>query len=150
MSDNSWTDRIVGERMTVDQEFNSRIANSRFTSQEWSLIMTATEFEIENPEDPEAARIVANTEKIEQILPELENVRSQVGAMGGQTHDSGSGSGGIVDSLKGALGMGGGGGSYDEEREAAETLTQEYAEELQTKLESNGRWESVRDAAVEN
>ncbi|MCU4973035.1 DUF5799 family protein [Halobacteria archaeon AArc-m2/3/4] len=154
MSDNSWTDRIVGERMTVDQEFNSRIANSRFTSQEWSLIMTATEFEIENPEDPDAARIVANTEKIEQILPELENVRSQVGAMGGQTQGSGagsgSGSGGIVDSLKGALGMGSGGGSYDEEREAAETLTREYAEELQAKLESNGRWDSVREAAAES
>lgn len=154
MSDNSWTDRIVGERMTVDQEFSSRITNSRFSSQEWSLIMTATEFEIENPDDPENARIVANTEKIDQILPELENIRSQVGAMGGQTHDSGGagGSGGIVDSIKGALGMGGGsgGGSYDAEREAAETLTQEYADELQAKLESSGRWDSVRTSVAEN
>lgn len=143
MTDNAWTDRIVGERMTVDQEFSRRVANSRFTSQEWSLIMTATEFEIDNPGDPETARIVANTEKVEQILPELENVRSQVGAMGGATRDGGSGGGGLVDSIKGALGMGGGGGSYDAEREAAETLTQEYADELQSHLESNGRWESV-------
>jgi len=78
-----WTDRIVSERMTVDREFGTRVQSSRFTSQEWSLIMTATEFEIEHPEDTERARLVANTEKVEQILPELENVRSQVGAMGG-------------------------------------------------------------------
>ncbi|WP_293032708.1 DUF5799 family protein, partial [Natronococcus sp.] len=25
MSDTSWTDRIVGERMTVDQEFSARV-----------------------------------------------------------------------------------------------------------------------------
>ncbi|MFP9190644.1 DUF5799 family protein [Natronosalvus vescus] len=144
-----WTDRIVGERMTVDREFSTRIQSSRFTSQEWSLIMTATEFEIENPDDPEAARIVANTEKVEQILPELENVRSQVGAMGGDPGAGSSSSGGIVSSIKGALGMGGGGGSYDEEREAAETLTQEYADELQSQLESKGRWEQVRSLAAE-
>ncbi len=153
MSESDWTDRIVGERMTVDREFSSRIAGSRFSNQEWSLIMTATEFEIEDPDDPEAARIVANTEKVEQILPELENVRSQVGAMGGAAGpeggtDRGSG-GGIVDSLKGALGMGGGGGSSDAEREAAEELTREYAEALQSELESKGRWESVRAAAAE-
>ncbi|WP_254769016.1 DUF5799 family protein [Salinilacihabitans rarus] len=146
MSDTSWTDRIVGDRMTVDREFSNRIANSRFTSQEWSLIMTATELEIENPEDPDAARIVANTEKVDQILPELENVRSQVGAMGGATREGDSG-GGLVDSIKGALGLGGG-GSHDAEREAAEALTQEYAEQLQSRLESSGRWESVCEAAA--
>lgn len=155
MDENSWTDRIVGERMTVDKEFSSRIASSRFSSQEWSLIMTATEFDIENPDDPENARIVANTEKIDQILPELENIRSQVGAMGGAGGDApGGGSsagGGLVDSIKGALGVGGGGGdSYEAEREAAEQLTQEYAEELQSHLESEGRWQSVRKAAADD
>ena len=150
MPKNSWTDRIVGERMSTDQEFSARVANSRFTSQEWSLIMTATEFEIENPEDAAEARIVANTDKVDSILPELENVRSQVGAMGGQTHNSSGSSGGILDSLKGALGMGGGGDAYAAEREAAETLTAEYARELQAKLEANGRWDSVREVAAEN
>lgn len=155
MSDNAWTDRIVSERMSVDQEFSPRVENSRFSSQEWSLIMTATEFEIEQPEDPEQARIVANTDNVDSILPELENVRSQMGAMGagGQAGGDGSSSGGgVVDSLKSALGMGGGssGGSYDAEREAAETLTQEYAEELQNRLEANHRWESVCEAAAKN
>jgi len=37
----------------------------------------------------------------------------------------------------------GGGGSYDEEREAAEALTAEYAEELQRTLEERGRWEDI-------
>ena len=137
-----WTDHVVGERMAVDQEFASRVGTSRFSSQEWSLVMTATEFEIENPDDPAEARLVANTENVEHILPELENVRSQVAAMGG-TSGGGDRSGGIVDSLRGALGLGSGSGDYAEEREAAERLTQEYAEELQSRLEENGRWESV-------
>ncbi|WP_049921357.1 DUF5799 family protein [Halopiger djelfimassiliensis] len=151
MSDQPWTDRIVGERMTVDQEFSSRIASSEFSSQQWSLIMTATEFEIERPTDPEKARIVANTEKVDQIIPELEDVQSGMGAMGGPAGgvgDSGS-SGGIVDSIKGALGMGGDGGDdHENQLAAAERLTQEYAEELQSHLESKGRWESVREAAA--
>ncbi|WP_312912109.1 DUF5799 family protein [Natronosalvus caseinilyticus] len=142
-----WTDRIVSERMTVDREFSTRVQSSRFSSQEWSLIMTATEFEIENPDDPETARMVANTDKIDQILPELENVRSQVGAMGGAPGGDDS-SGGFLDSIKGALGMGGG-GSHDAEREAAEALTQEYAEELQSRLEENGRWEGICATAAE-
>ncbi len=143
-----WTDHVVGERMAVDQEFASRVGTSRFSSQEWSLVMTATEFEIENPDDPSEARLVANTNKVEHILPELENVRSQMDAMGGASGGADR-SGGIVDALKGALGLGSGGGDYAEEREAAERLTQEYATELQTRLEKNGRWESVCEIAAD-
>ena len=152
MSDTSWTDRIVGERMTVDQEFSARVQDSRFSSQQWSLIMTATEFEIEDADDPERARIVANTEKVDQIIPELENVERQMGAMGGQGGGGGgasNSSGGVVDSILGALGLGGDGGDKEEEQlRAAEQLTQEYAEQLQSQLESKGRWESVRQAAA--
>ncbi|WP_121741223.1 DUF5799 family protein [Natronorubrum halophilum] len=151
MSDNPWTDRIVGARMAVDQEFTTRIADSRFSNQQWSLIMTATEFELDHPDDPDRARIVANTEKIGQIIPELDNIQTGMGAVGGQGgRQGGSSSGGLIDSIKGALGMGGGGSgsSHDEKRQAAERLTQEYADELQAHLESNGRWESVRQAAA--
>ncbi|AGB38468.1 DUF5799 family protein [Natronococcus occultus] len=152
MSDTSWTDRIVGERMTVDQEFSQRVQDSRFSSQQWSLIMTATEFEIEDADDPEQARIVANTEKVDQIIPELENVDQQMGAMGGQGGGGGasSSSGGVLDSILGALGLGEDGGDDRAEKlRAAEQLTQEYAEQLQTQLESKGRWESVRQAAAD-
>jgi hypothetical protein len=150
MSDTSWTDRIVGERMTVDQEFSTRVQDSRFSSQQWSLVMTATEFEIEHADDPDRARIVANTEKVDQIIPELENVDQQMGAMGGQGGGgTSSSSGGLMDSILGALGLGDGGNDHDEQREAAEQLTQEYADQLQSQLESKGRWESVRQAAAE-
>ncbi|GAB3029181.1 DUF5799 family protein [Natronobiforma cellulositropha] len=142
MSSDSWTDRIVGERMATDRDFTARIAASRFSSQEWSLIMTATEFELENPDDPEQARIVANTEKVRHVLPELENVRSQLGAMGAETSGGGSSGGGLLDSLKRTLGFGGEAG-YEAEREAAEELTAEYARELQSTLEANGRFEEI-------
>jgi hypothetical protein len=148
MSD--WTDSIVGDRMTVDREFNDHVNASEFTSQEWGLIMTATEFDIEHAEDPDRARIVADTEKLPQIMPELENVRSQMAQMGGAPGGDGGSSGGIVDSIKGALGLGGGGGGVDEEKlEAAERLTQQYADELQSHLESKGKWDQVRIAYQE-
>ncbi|GAB3669176.1 DUF5799 family protein [Halopiger thermotolerans] len=157
MSDSDWTDRIVGARMTLDQEFSSRIAESQFSNQQWSLIMTATELEIEHADDPERARIVANTDKLDQIMPELENVQSGMGAMGGpgggsgaDAGNAGGSGGGLVDSIKGALGLGGGGSGHDAKLEAAERLTQEYADELQSKLESNGKWDSVREVAAEN
>ncbi|QFU81352.1 DUF5799 family protein [Natronorubrum aibiense] len=152
MSDNSWTDRIVGARMTVDQSFSTRIADSEFSNQQWSLIMTATEFEMEHADDPDRARIVANTDSVEQIIPELDNMPTGMGAMGGQGagQQGGSSSGGLFGSIKGALGLGGGddGDGDAEKLRAAERLTQEYAEELQAHLESEGRWESVRKAAA--
>ena len=148
-----WTDAIVGDRMTVDNQFNERVAASRFSSQEWGLIMTATDLEIENADDPENARVVADTSNLPAIMPELENLRSQMAGMGGAPGggESGSSGGGVVDSIKGALGLGGddGGGSSDEELEAAERLVQEYADELQAHLEENGKWEQVRLAYQE-
>ncbi|OTE98579.1 DUF5799 family protein [Halorubrum sp. SD683] len=148
-----WTDAIVGERMTVDNQFNERVAASRFSSQEWGLIMTATDLEIENADDPDAARVVADTSNLPAIMPELENLRSQMAGMGGAPGgDSGGSGGGVVDSIKGALGLGGGGGSggpSDEELEAAERLVQEYADELQAHLEEAGKWEQVRLAYQE-
>ncbi len=149
-----WTDAIVGERMTVDNQFNDRVASSRFSSQEWGLIMTATEFEIENSEDPDDARIVADTSNLSAVMPELKNVRDQVSAMGGAPAGGGGGggSGGVLDSIKRALGFGGGGGgtgASDEEIEAAERLVQEYADELQAHLEDVGKWEQVRIAYQE-
>ncbi len=150
MSDASWTDRIVGERMTVDQAFTTAVEDSRFSSQEWSLIMTATEFEIVDPATPERATLRANTDKVEQILPELERIRSQTGAMGAPTNDSaGASSGGLFASLKRSLGFGSE-RTYDAEREAAERLTQAYADQLQAKLESNGRWESICEIAADD
>ncbi|XVH31387.1 DUF5799 family protein [Haloferacaceae archaeon DSL9] len=148
----NWTDAIVGERMTVDQQFQSRVTESMFTSQEWGLIMTATDLEIDDADDPENARIVANTEKVPSIIPELENIRSQMGAMGAGGGSSGGSSGGLVDSVKNALGLGGGSGSngVDQERlEAAEQLTQAYADRLQAHLEEKGRWDQVRIAYQE-
>ncbi|MFC7098365.1 DUF5799 family protein [Halobaculum marinum] len=152
----NWTDAIVGERMAVDREFNQRIQQSQFSNQQWGLIMTATEFEIEAADDPEAARIVADTSKLPQIMPELDNISQQMGAMAGGGDPSGGASdgvfGGIIDDIKNLLGSGGGGGGSGVDHEqlaAAEQLTQEYAEELQRHLENKGRFEQVRLAYQE-
>ncbi|MFC6785039.1 DUF5799 family protein [Halobaculum halobium] len=149
----NWTDAIVGERMTVDREFNDRIHQSEFSNQQWGLIMTAVEFEIEDADDPENARIVADTSKLPQIMPELDNVSQQMGGMpgGDPTGDSSGGAfGEIVSDIKDALlGGGGGGGTDTQQLEAAERLTQEYADELQRHLESKGKFEQVRLAYQE-
>ncbi|WP_459193822.1 DUF5799 family protein [Halosimplex sp. J119] len=143
MSDSDWSDRIVGERMQVDQEFAEKVAASNFSRQQWGLIMTAVEFEIENPEDPETARLVADTSKVESIVPELDNMDRAAGMAaqggGGESGDSG----GLLDGVKDALGLGGGGGVDREQLAAAEEMAQMYAGDLQEKLEARGKWEEV-------
>jgi len=146
--DKEWTDRLAGARMQVDQQFNDRVLNSQFSNQQWGLIMTAVEFEIEKPGDPDRATLVANTEKIDQILPELDKVDQGMGAMAGGGRDDSSG--GLLDSLGNLLPGGSGGGSgVDEERKAAAVaLTDEYATELQQYLEKQGRWTAICESAA--
>ena len=138
MSTRAWRDRIVGDRMTVDQEFADAVEDSQFSRQQWGLIMTAVEFDIENP-DEESARLVADTEKLPHVMDELENIDARTSSMGG-TDDAG----GIVDSLRGLFG---GDGGNDEQLVAAERLAGEYADRLQDHLEERGKWDEIRAAA---
>jgi hypothetical protein len=142
----SWTDRIVGARMSQDREFGDRVAQSSLSHQEWNLVMTATEFRIEDPDDPDRARLVGDTSKLPSVIPEMDRIASeQPDAQRQQSSD-----GGVFGSIKSALGMGGGGGSGDDERtEAAEELVDEYTTQLQRRLEDRGRWAEVRQAAAE-
>jgi hypothetical protein len=155
MTRQAWQERIVGERMKTDERFSEHVAASEFTRQQWGLIMTAVEFEIEHPDDPERARLVADTSNFPSIMPELDEVERRMSAMGGAgaPGDTGGGSGpggGLVDAVKGALGLGGGGGGDDAEREAAAAeLVQAYADELQTLLEERGRWDEIRSMAAD-
>ncbi len=142
----NWQDMIVGDRMTVDDEFAPRVDSSSFSRQEWSLIMTATTFEIENADDETEAEIVANTSQLPAMMPELEKV-AEMGPMGAP--EQGPDSGGFLDSIRNALGLGSADGEPDEEKLAeAEALVSAYAETLQAHLESEGRWEEVRTAAA--
>lgn len=151
-SEYTWRDRMVGERMAVDQEFSPRIVNSDFTNQEWGMIMTAVRFEIDRATDPENARLVADTSQVKHIVPELEKLQqASMGMPDGSTGGGRgrSGSGGFLGSIKSALGFGGDGGAdVDDVVSRADTLTGEYAEKLQTRLEENGKWESIRVEAA--
>jgi len=148
--DNEWKDKLAGARMQVDQQFNDRVLNSEFTNQQWGLVMTAVEFEIENPENPETAEMVANTEKLDQILPELDKVEQGMGAAGPGGGGGGDSGGGILDTISNLLsGSGGGSGGVDaERRDAATALTGEYATELQKYLEKQGRWVDICESAA--
>lgn len=154
MDDSSWGDQVIGERMAVDREFTPQVQESRFSSQEWSLIMTATRFEIEAPQDPEAARIVVNTEHVKEILPEVRAIRRGVSGLqpppiDGEEQAPQSSDSSVLGSIKrkfsSGLGLGGGEAlsTMEDEKKAAAALTQEYAEQLQRRLESNGRWEEI-------
>jgi hypothetical protein len=141
MSMRAWQDRIVGDRMTVDQEFTERVESSQFSRQQWGLIMTAVEFEIHHSAD--AARLVANTEKLPHVMGELDDIDARTNPMGGSDD---SGGGGVIDSLRGLFGGGGGDGA-GEQLAAAERLAEEYAERLQTHLEKQEKWDEIRAAA---
>ncbi|WP_424018972.1 DUF5799 family protein [Halorientalis pallida] len=149
-----WTDRIVGDRMTVDQQFTDRVESSPFSRQQWGLVMTAIEFEIESPADDEA-ELVADTSALPSVIPELDSMDEH--PMAGPGGPGGPGGrdagGGVLGGIKDALGLGGDGGDdeLDEERLAtAERLADEYAAELQAHLEETGRWSTVRAAAAES
>jgi hypothetical protein len=149
MTDDSWRGRIVGARMTVDDEFSDRVEASSFSRQQWSLIMTATEFELRDADDPEQARIVANTDNLDAILPELENIEQQMGGMAGGPDGGGSG-GGLLQTISNALGLGSSDddGVDESQRAEATELVQAYGDMLQQHLEETGRWEGIRSIAA--
>lgn len=145
MSEDSWRDMIVGERMTVDRAFEDRIEASPFSRQQWGLVMTAVEFQITGDEES-GYQLVADTSKLGHVLPELDRMASQgMGGSGAAAGGQGLGSsdsGGFLESVKDALGLGSG-EADDEQREAAKMLATEYAKQLQTELEESGKWEKI-------
>lgn len=147
MTRQPWQERIVGERMTMDDRFADRVASSPLSRQQWGLVMTAVEFEIADAEDPERARLVADTSKLEHVLPEMTGIDERMATMGGGPGGATERRGGIVDAIKGALGVGGDGGDAELEAQAA-GLARAYAEGLQSLLEERGRWEEIREAAA--
>ncbi|MFC7072118.1 DUF5799 family protein [Halovenus rubra] len=147
---NQWRDRLAGARMQVDKRFDDRIRTSEFTNQQWGLIMTAVEFDIDNPEQPESAELVAKTDQVEHIIPELDNVPQGMGGapMGQQQSQGGSGDG-LLGKIRGFLGGNDDSGQSDEETlQAASALVGEYADELQQFLEEEGQWTSLCESAA--
>lgn len=144
-----WQDRIVGARMSVDDAFADRVQASDLSRPQWGLVMTAVEFEFQDPGDPAAARIVADTSGLEHVLPEIETVDRQM-APGGPAGGGSGTSSGVVDGIKNALGLGDdGGGDHEALATEAETLASAYADELQAHLEDEGRFDAVRQAAAD-
>jgi hypothetical protein len=149
--DNDWQDHLAGARMRVDQQFEQRVRDSRFSSQEWGLIMTAVEFEVQSAGDPDSARLVANTDKLGAVVPELGKIQEEMG--GAARPPSGSSGGGIFGRLRqylgGLTGDAGPEGNSDEQLDAARALADDYAVELQAYLEEQGRWDEVCALAAE-
>ena len=144
MSEDSWTDRIAAERMRVDREFEDRVAASSFSRQQWGLVMTAVEFDVEGADEPETARMVADGSSLPSVMSQIEQMGEGRGStMGG----GGGGGGGFLGSVTDALGLGGGNSALQEE---AEELADEYAAELQERLEDRGRWEDICAAVAES
>jgi hypothetical protein len=142
---NDWQDHLAGARMRVDQQFEQRVRDSRFSSQEWGLIMTAVEFEVRSADDPDSARLVADTDKLGAVVPELGKIQEEMG--GASRPPSGSSGGGLFGRLRQYLGGltsdSGPEGSSDEQLESARNLADDYAVELQAYLEEQGRWTDV-------
>ena len=153
MTERAWRDLIAGDRMRVDQEFAGAVQQSGFSRSEWGMIMTAVDFEVEG--EGESARLVADTSKVDVIMPELDKIVRQ---MGGESSGGSSGSlfsrtlaGSIVDSLRSSFGAGGSGGGSGraDRRQEAIRLANDYADALQGHLENRDRWERIRDLAIE-
>jgi hypothetical protein len=139
----NWEDHLAGARMRVDRQFEDRVTDSRFSNQQWGLIMTAVRFDITSPEDPDRAEMVADTEDLDAIIPELDRIEQE---MSGNRRDPDGG--GLLGRLRDAFGSlsGGSGSSPGEDqkrKDEARVLVDEYAEHLQAYLEDNGRWAEI-------
>ncbi|WP_302080172.1 DUF5799 family protein [Salinibaculum rarum] len=147
---NEWTDRLAGARMQVDQRFQETLDASSFTNQEWGLVMTAIDWDIENPEQPDAATLVADTSKLSDIIPELENIQQEMG--GAQRPvEKGPDTSGIFGRLKRYihdLQSNSSGESSRKRFEDAKELVDGYTVELQSYLEERGQWEDICQAAA--
>ncbi|MFB6200845.1 MAG: DUF5799 family protein [Halorhabdus sp.] len=141
MSDGSWSEQIAAERMQTDQEFTERVADSPLSSQQWSLVMTAIEFDIERPDDPDAAELVADTSRLSSVMSEIRRMDDRgASGMGTRPTETESDGGGLFDSLKDTLGIG---SESDPLRETAERLAADYANRLQARLEERDRWGEI-------
>jgi len=151
MSDNSWRDALAAERMRVDREFEEQVQSSSFTRQQWGLVMTAVEFDIEGASNPETAELVADTSKLPSVMPQIEQMEQGGGGMGapagGPSNGGGSG-GGLLGKLTSLLPGGGSSGGGKRQDEAA-SLAQEYADALQQRLEKRDRWQAICEQASE-
>jgi len=143
-----WQDLVVGARMSVDSEFSDRVRASSLSNSQWGLVMTAVEFDVEDADDPEHARIVADTSQLEHVLPEMQNVDQQQAMGAGGRSEPSENNSGIVGGIKAALGLGSDDDGNEELEAEAVELADEYANELQSHLEKAGRWDEVRRAAA--
>lgn len=145
-----WTNQLAGARMQVDQLFDDRIQDSMFTNQEWGLVMTAVEFEITDPEQPSEAELVANTENIKEIIPELDRIQKQMG--GSPTPVDSGPSGGLFGRLQQyieGLKTNSREGNERQKQETAIALVEDYTVELQDYLEHQGMWDDICSHAAE-
>ena len=147
---NEWTDQLAGARMQVDQRFQDTLEASSFTSQEWGLVMTAIDWDIENPKTPEEAELVADTDQLSEIIPELENIQNQMG--GAQRPvEEGPDTRGFLGRIKRYvhdLTSNASGESSKKRYNDAVELVEGYTIELQSYLEERGRWEEICAAAA--
>lgn len=146
-----WSDRLAGARMRVDQQFQDKLDDSEFTGQEWGLIMTAIDFEVEYADDPERARLIADKENLPEIVPELESIQREMGGSPRPVESAPTGDGmfGRLKQYLHHLRSDSPDESDQERLAAAKVLVDEYAHDLQTYLEKHGRWEDIREAAAE-
>jgi formylglycine-generating enzyme required for sulfatase activity len=136
MSD--WQDRLGSYRLRADQEFEERVRDASLSRRQWDLAMTAVDFRFADAADPDAARLVADTSKVD-------HAPAEVRAAG---EDAGGADGGALDRLRGALGLGG--DDDDPLVQETERLAREYADRLEAVLERENAWEDLRRAAAES
>jgi hypothetical protein len=147
---NEWTDQLAGARMQVDQRYQDTLEASSFTNQEWGLVMTAIDWDIENPETPDEAELVADTSKLSDIIPELESIQRQMGGAQ-QPVEEGPDTTGFLGRIKRYvhdLTSNTSGQSTEKRQNDAIELVEGYTMELQSYLEERGRWEDICAAAA--
>lgn len=129
---------LIGHRMNADKVFASRVAESRFSRAEWDLIMSIVEFEIDDPSDPETAKLLPVTDDLDDALAATDEIptvnASDPYSAGSPQSES------FLDRLTNWIGRF---SLDDERREKATVLVNEYAATLQGQLRQRDVWDEL-------
>lgn len=132
-----WDDHLIGDRMEVDQKFQSHVENAGLSNQSWELIMRAVQFEIVHDQANDEYTIQTQFDRLDSVLPAVAGAQKWEGELTRQEPEQSSG---LFSKLNELLGRSKSGEDY---REQAEDLATAYAEELQEHLVERDKWDEI-------
>ena len=133
-----WQNRIDAERMEVDRMFHEKLETTSISNRTWELVMTAVTLKIVDDGDGRGYRIEPNLDRIESVIPTIEELDSNWFTPDPDEPQGVMGKFLRLFERKETIGP---------NRREIEALADEYARLLQIVLERNNKWRDIVEQA---